>query len=158
MKFTMPQFVVTCLILMGIIGIGTCSVGCTSASTKIALEASNRVTQIQDKIQENQNKALKWYIFQKLLTDINAAKTSDQVAALLNKAWQDRDLVEFWAVQWERARALHIIGVEAKLYSDEGILDLIWKQLSGKGDEFWGAVKGQLAGSLAEKLLTPETK
>jgi hypothetical protein len=50
----------------------------------------------------------------------------------LNEIWNERDMVQFWAVQNERAAALRIAGVDAKLGSDQAIVDLLVKSIEAR--------------------------
>ena len=46
----------------------------------------------------------------------------------------ERDLIEFWNEQYQRAEALRMIGVDAKLFGDQGPLDLITRQIALRVD------------------------
>lgn len=73
---------------------------------------------------------------------------SAEQRAAMNGAWNERDLVEFWAIQHERAKALRLAGVDAKLYAEQSVLDLMVKGMQMKGERI---VEGA-AGVLGEQV------
>ncbi len=111
-----------------------CLPACSRESLRVALEAQQRADRVQDAVFDRQHESLCILLYRDLGTRLEktgAHLTGDQRAAL-NDAWNDRDLVEFWALQHERARALRLIGVDAKLYGDQSIADLLFKSLAVK--------------------------
>ena len=110
------------------------SSGCTRESLRVALTAQQRADQVQQAVFERQHEALCILLYrdlQRRLENAGASLSPAQRSAL-NEVWNDRDLVEFWSVQHERARALRMIGVDAKLYSDQAVIDLLYKSLAAK--------------------------
>lgn len=57
---------------------------------------------------------------------------SEEQVEQLNLAWNERDLLEFWMIQNERALGLRRVGVDAKLYGDQSVVDLLWKSIDAK--------------------------
>jgi len=110
--------------------------GCTRESVRVALKAQQRADQVQQAVFDRQHEALCIFLYRDLRHRLEADGTSLSQAqtAALNEVWNDRDLVEFWQVQHERARALRLIGVDAKLYGDQSIVDLLYKSLMAKAD------------------------
>jgi len=108
--------------------------GCTRESLRVALEAQQRADQVQQTILERQHDALRVLLYRDVLRRIEQAggPLNDGQRAAINDVWNERDLIEFWLTQYERARALRLIGVDAKLYSDQAVVDLLWKSLASK--------------------------
>jgi hypothetical protein len=122
--------------------------GCTRESVRIALAAQRRADQVHEALC-----ALLYRDLQRRLEQTGAALTPAQRSAL-NEAWNDRDLVEFWAVQQERAKALRLIGVDAKLYSAQSVVGLLYKMLSAKVDQVEQGLAAQAGQRAAEKAST----
>lgn len=103
--------------------------GCTAESTRLALQSQQRADDVQQHIFDSQQQALRTFLFGDLVGKLTAADAPLDAAqqAVLNGAWNERDLLEFWAVQNERAKALRRIGVDAKLFGDQAIIDLLLK-------------------------------
>jgi hypothetical protein len=108
--------------------------GCTRESLRVALAAQQRAEQVQQAVFERQHEALCILVYRDLKRQLeqDGPPLSDGQIAALNEAWNARDLIEFWHVQHERAKALRLIGVDAKLYSDQAIIDLLYKSLAAK--------------------------
>lgn len=108
--------------------------GCTRESVRVALAAQQRADQVQQAVFDRQHEALCILLYRDLHRRLEQARAplSPAQRTALNEVWNDRDLVEFWRVQHERARALRLIGVDAKLYSDQAVVDLLYKSLSAK--------------------------
>lgn len=108
--------------------------GCTAESTRIALDAQRRADEVQQTIVDQQHQALRVLLFRDLVAKLGAAGVdwNDQRLALVSDIWNDRDLIEFWVLQQERARALRLVGVDIKLWADQSIVDLLIKQLKTK--------------------------
>lgn len=102
-------------------------VGCTSQSTKQAMIASARTDTVQAYVGEKQHSALKILLFRDTLAKLDRAQSTAEKEAILNDAWQQLDTFEFWAQQDLLARCYRIATVDAKLASDQGILDLLFK-------------------------------
>lgn len=94
-------------------------VGCTSGSTKLAIESGNRVEEIQDTIFKGQQNAI--------LTFMQQHEYKDQAVL-----FKDVEALLLWTEQWERARALRMLTVDTKVYSTQAMSDLIWKQFNGR--------------------------
>jgi hypothetical protein len=125
-------------------------VGCTAESVRVALETQRRADEVQQGIFDAQHAGLRVLLYSDLVTRLAAGAEgglSDQQRALVNAAWNERDLVEFWAVQYERSKALRLIGVDAKLYADQSIVDLLIKALEAKA----GRVQQRFADAAAER-------
>lgn len=108
--------------------------GCTGESLRVALAAQQRADQVQQAVFERQHEALRVLLYRDLCGRLeqDGAALGDAQREALNEIWNDRDLVEFWLVQHERAKALRLVGVDAKLYSDQSIVDLLSKSLLSK--------------------------
>lgn len=116
--------------------IASCSggAGCTNESTRLAIETQQRANLIEQAIHERQHSGLRVLLFRDLVARLERGGKSlgaAQVAAL-NEAWNERDLVEFWTIQHERAKALRLIGVDSQLYSQQSIVDLLVKSIDAK--------------------------
>ncbi len=135
--------------------VGSTACGCTSESLRVALEAQQRADSVQQTVFDRQHEGLRILLFRDLLRRLDergASLNAEQVAAV-NAAWNERDLVEFWAVQHERARSLRLAGVDAKLYSDQSILDLLWKSLSAKAERLEQGIASHAGASVEPPAL-----
>jgi hypothetical protein len=110
--------------------------GCTRESTRVAIETQRRADEVQQVVFDRQHEALCVLLYRDLLGRLESAAASlaPEQREALSGIWNDRDLIEFWALQNERARALRLAGVDAKLYSDQSIVDLLWKSLEARMD------------------------
>ncbi len=108
--------------------------GCTRESLRVALAAQARADDVQQAVFERQNESLRVLLYRDMLTRLAAEgpPPTDPQRAALEQVWNERDLVEFWTVQHERARALRIAGVDAKLASDQAVVDVLLKSLNAK--------------------------
>ncbi len=124
--------------------------GCTAESTRIALQMQHRADQLQQAVFERQNESLRILLFRDALRRMQAAgePLNPQQRAALNAVWNERDLLEFWHVQHERAGALRRIGVDAKLFGDQAPLDLLLKSLEAKFDRVRAAAAAQAGAAL----------
>ena len=124
----------TMRLLMGMVSVAAWfqAAGCTSESTRLSIETQRRVDDVQQTVVERQNEGLRILLFRDLLRRLRdgGVELGDGQMETLNAIWNERDLIEFWAVQNERALGLRRVGVDAKLYSEQSILDLAWKALS----------------------------
>jgi hypothetical protein len=120
--------------------------GCTRESVRVAIETQRRADAVQQTVFERQHDALRILLYRDLVNRLEkpGAPLSAVQRAAVNKAWNDRDLVEFWAVQWERSKALRLIGVDAKLYSDQSIVDLLYKSLAAKAQRAKEGIAAQV--------------
>lgn len=110
------------------------SSGCTVESTRIAIETQRRVDDVQQTIVQQQNDGLRSLLFRQMVQRASAAgePLSEEQVEQLNLAWNERDLLEFWMIQNERALGLRRVGVDAKLYGDQSVVDLLWKSIDAK--------------------------
>ena len=131
--------------------------GCTRESLRVALAAQQRADQVQQAVFERQHEALCILLYRELqrrLEQAGAPLTSTQRAAL-NESWNDRDLIELWTVQHERAKALRLIGVDAKLYSDQSVIDLLAKSVSVQVDRAKEGLAARAGRHAAEEVRKP---
>ncbi len=119
--------------------------GCSRESLRSAIEAQQRADQVQQAVFEKQHDGLRVLLYRDLVRRLDSGEEplSEAQLAALNEAWNQRDLMEFWAIQNERARALRLAGVDAKLYGDQSPADLIAKQLEAKGQRAKQAAAAQ---------------
>lgn len=110
--------------------------GCTAESTRLAIETQRRANEIEQALQERQHAGLRTLLFRDLVARLARDGGPLQATQIetLNEAWNERDLVEFWAIQHERAKALRLIGVDSKLYSEQSMVDLLIKSIDAKLD------------------------
>jgi hypothetical protein len=125
--------------------------GCTPESLRVALETQRRADEVQQGLFDRQHEGLRILLYRDLVTKLAAADGGLSTAqrALINAAWNERDLIEFWAVQYERSKALRLIGVDAKLYADQSIVDLLLKSLEATADRARQAFANAAAGQAA---------
>ncbi len=134
------------LALAGVLSSG----GCTRESVRVAIDAQRRADQVQQTVFERQHEGLTLLLFRDLVARLRASGidlTPEQLATL-EAAWNERDLVEFWAIQQERTRALRLAGVDAKLFSDQAAIDVLLKALEAKVDRARQAIAAQQAAAL----------
>jgi hypothetical protein len=128
--------------------------GCTRESLRVALDAQRRADDIQQAVFERQQDALRILLFRNLAHQLNAAGKPLSAAqqAALSDAWNERDVLDFWSIQCERAKALRLVGVDMKLFGDQSVIDLLTKAAAARAD--------RAAEALAEsagKSLNPPT-
>jgi hypothetical protein len=135
---------------VGLIGIAVAAIacglpGCTRDTVRIAWETQRRADQVQQAVFDQQHESLRILLFRDLVRQLAAAggPLSDQQRQVLSDAWNERDLVEFWALQQERARALRLVGVDSKLGSDQSVLDLLIKSVERRADAVTDALAAQ---------------
>jgi len=131
--------------------------GCASESTRLALDVQRRADEVQEAVFDRQHEALCVLLYRDLvgrLAEAGPALTPGQRAAL-NDVWNDRDLVEFWTIQHERAKALRVVGVDAKLASDQPVIDLLIKAIEARADRAKQSLAAQ-AGTQAAEHITGE--
>lgn len=124
--------------------LGVLSVGCTGDSLRVALASQRRADEVQRAVFDAQHTAVRMLLYRDLvgkLEGTEGALSASQKAAL-NEAWNERDLAEHWAVQFERASALRLIGVDAKLFADQSPVDLLIKSVKAKADRVQAATEG----------------
>jgi hypothetical protein len=146
--------------VMGVIlvfaGFITCT-GCTAVSTKLAIEGSRRTDEVRTAVVDRQHRSLLILSYRETLAELNKATSDQERAAILNEAWNNRDLFEFWYIQDVLARAMHYATVDAKLAASQSIIDLLLKDMSKRAetplqaaDEYLAAKVGAAATQKAE--------
>jgi hypothetical protein len=120
------------VLVLGVLLVG----GCTRESTRIAIETQRRSDEVQQAVFERQHEALCVLLYRDLLRRLEGGGLALSAAQqeLLSAVWNDRDLIESWALQQERAQALRIVGVDAKLFGDQAMIDLLWKAVEIRAD------------------------
>jgi hypothetical protein len=109
--------------------------GCTAESLRVALEAQRRADQVQQTVFDRQHEALRILLFRdasRRLAEAGAGPLSAAQMSALNAAWNERDLIEFWCIQHERAKALRVAGVDANLWAEQSMVDLLARGLATK--------------------------
>ena len=108
--------------------------GCTRESIRIAIEAQRRADQVQQAVYDRQHEALCILLYRDMLSRLGetGAPVSMAQRVVINEVWNERDLLEFWAVQQERSRALRLVGVDAMLASNQSIVDLLIKSVESR--------------------------
>jgi hypothetical protein len=126
--------------------------GCTSESLRVALEVQRRADAVEHAVFEQQRDALRVLLYRDLLRRLEhtGPQLNDQQRSAVNEVWNDRDLIEFWAIQHERARALRLIGVDAKLYGDQSIADLLYKSLAAKANRAEHGLAAEMGSKVAK--------
>ncbi len=124
--------------------------GCSRESLRVALDAQRRADQVQQAVFDDQHAALSLLLYRDTLRRLEAGGTTltPVQKTALNAIWNERDLVEFWALQHERATALRLMGVDSKLFAEQSTVDLLAKALERTGrrvDESAAAVMGRKA-------------
>ena len=97
--------------------------GCTGESTRIALEQSQRIEDIQDTIVRNLHDMALMFMYRDYINNI--PETEQPKFLDYN---HNRDQIAFWMIQWERARALRLITIDSKLISSQTMIDLLIKR------------------------------
>ncbi len=130
---------------------GAIACGCTAESTRIAIDTQQRVDEIQQGVVDRQHDGLRVLLFRDMLRRMrdSGAELSDDQVATLNTVWNERDLVEFWALQNERALGLRRVGVDSKLYSEQAVVDLLWKSLETKTKRLEQAIAAEAGAKAA---------
>lgn len=150
MAWYMARMAVAGIVLVGL----AASLGCTRESLRIAMESQQRADQVQQAVFERQHEALRVLLYRDLLRrlgDTSVAASPAQREAI-NDVWNERDLLEFWAVQQERARALRLVGVDAKLAGEQSIVDLLIKSTEARLDRVAQRAASQAGAALGEKV------
>ena len=123
-----------CISLVTLTTFGLC--GCTRESVRVAIETQRRADKVQQTVFDRQHESLRVLLYRDLIRRLE--ETGLQIAepqrAVLNEIWNERDLLEFWAMQQERSRVLRLVGVDAKLASDQSIVDLLIKAAEARAD------------------------
>lgn len=126
--------------------------GCTAESTRVAIESQQRANDVQEAVFDRQHQGLAQLLYDDTIRRMELAPDGAALSvaqrAVLNEAWNERDLLEFWRVQFERSKALRLMGVDAKLFSDQAVVDLLIKALDAK----WQRGKEAVATAAGEQL------
>lgn len=137
------------LLLGALLGCAALS-GCTRESVRLAISAQRRADEVQRSVFEHQHAALRVLLYRDLAVRLaqDAAPLNDVQRAALSATWNDRDLAEFWALQYERAASLRTATVDAALASQQSIIDLLWKQLTARGDRVAEGIAAEVGAGL----------
>ncbi|GMU80807.1 MAG: hypothetical protein AMXMBFR47_06780 [Planctomycetota bacterium] len=142
-------------LLLGICLAALLTAGCTRESVRIAIESQRRADDVQQAVFDRQRDGLRMLLFRDLIARLEytgGTRLTDDQLIELNRVWNERDLIEFWGVQFERAKALRMAGVDAKLFSDQSIVDLLARRLvtgAGRATEALAAAAGAAAANRA---------
>jgi hypothetical protein len=128
--------------------LGTCIAGCTAPSNRMAGDASGRVDALRAGVFMRQNDALKILLFRQTLAKINAAKTDEERGAILNDAWNERDLIGWWGYQEILARCTQYATVDQYIAAQQGIFGLLAKDAARR----WQKPLEELDEFLAKKV------
>lgn len=109
---------------MSAIVVGLFVFGC--ASDKVVQEARTTALKTRADVFERQHEALTVLLYQKTVNDL---KLDEAQAELLKSSWEERRLMEFWNVQWERANAMEVVVDEA-IAAHQNSFVLLGKELS----------------------------
>jgi len=124
-----------CVAWAGTVLAGCLAVGCTAPSEHVALAAQRRATEVQQAVADRQHAALRVLLYRDLLRRLEAdRRLTEAQRTALSEVWNDRDLLEFWQLQFERANALRLVGVDAKLFADQSPVELLIKAVETKAD------------------------
>jgi len=126
--------------------------GCTRESLRVALAAQRRADQIHEAVFERQHEALCLLLYRDMCRRLaeNGPALSEAQQRALSAVWGERDLLEFWLRQHERARALRLIGVDTKLYSEQSVLEQLGRSLLGEAKRLQAEPARHLAEQAAE--------
>ncbi len=141
-----------CLGVFGLLTLG----GCTSESLRVALAAQQRADQVNQAVFDQQHESLRILLYRDLLHRLGASGVvlGSEQRTLLSTVWNERDLLEFWALQHERAAALRLAGVDTKLYANQNIVDLLIKQAEVRVDRVSEIVAEQVGSQLSAESAT----
>ncbi len=133
--------------------------GCTRESVRVAVATQRRADDVSAAVFERQHEALCILLYRDAAARLAAggAPLTEAQWAALSEVWNDRDLIEFWALQYERARALRLAGVDAQLWSQQSVADLLWKECTARADRA-AAGLASAAGERAAQPPAPESR
>lgn len=134
----------------------TLMTGCTAESARIAIDTQRRVDDVQQTVFDRQHDGLRVLLFRDLVHRVGdeGEELAPEQVDVLNTVWNERDLMEFWALQNERALGLRRVGVDAKVYGEQAVVDLLWKSLEAKvkrGEQAVASAKGAAAAAAANR-------
>lgn len=143
-----------------IVLVGVCMTGCSNPSTKLALDGSKKADDTAEAIFTRQHDGLVLLLYRDTIAKLQAVGTlNEKQHAVLNKAWNERNLIEFWALQNEKVKTLRLVTVYQKLYSDQSIIDLLLKSVMEKAQAAKAVianVAGQQLGEAAVEAVTSQ--
>lgn len=136
--------------------------GCTQGSTRIAQMNSIKVQAVKDGVVSSLAVALARENYETAVLSMQIANLesgappslADKNKEILKSFAQKRDKMTSILLDNERANTLKAVTVDAKLYSEQGILNYIGSQLSSDSKKFWTAwdvAKGSIAASQPSK-------
>jgi len=130
--------------------------GCSPQSLRLALESQRRADAVQQTVFARQHQALCILLYRDLLRRLaeSGVELTPARRAAIGAAWNDRDLVEFWSWQYERARALRMIGVDGRLFSQQSTAELLWKYATAQADRARTGMMEEVAGTCGTGLLS----
>jgi hypothetical protein len=130
-------------------------VGCTAESTRLAIQTQRRVDDVQQEIFSRQHDGLRVLLFRDAVHRMNAVgePLNETQMDVLNTVWNERDLLESWAVQNERAMGLRRVGVDLKLYGEQAMVDLLGRQLVAKGRRAEAALAQAAGAAVTERAM-----
>lgn len=140
--------VIWCVILAAAIGLMILLGGCTAPSNTLAREGSARSDEVRSYVSSQQHRSLTILLFRETLAKLNAAKSDEERTAILNQAWNDRDLFEFWRTQDLLAQFTHVATVDNYLTANQSIFDLLGKSVAKRLKTPVGWLDDYLAGKI----------
>jgi hypothetical protein len=120
----------------------------------VAIETQRRADEVEQAVFDRQHEALCALLYRDLLhrLETGAAPFTVDQRATASAVWNDRDLIEFWALQHERAQALRLAGVDAKLFSDQATIDLLWKSIEARMDRAKAGLAADVLGEAGQAV------
>ncbi|MFO0971843.1 MAG: hypothetical protein U1A27_00175 [Phycisphaerae bacterium] len=125
---------------------------CTAPSNRMAADASARCDAVRAAVVERQHHSLLVLAYRDTLARLNAATTPAERAAILNEAWNDRDLFDFWCRQEVLARATHYATVDAYIAGQQGMLALLAKGAQRQFEGPLNAVENWAAARIGQAM------
>jgi len=139
--------------------LGGLLIGCSDPSLKIAIASQRRADEVDDFLFQQQHDGLVLYLYRDLAHQLATDQTplSQTQLDTLSAGWNERDLIEHWALQHERAKALREVGVNTRLYSQQSMVDLIGKSFGQRLSTAKAAIAGDVAQKATEKAVAQVT-
>lgn len=121
--------------------------GCTSNSTKLAQEGSMRTQAVKDGVVNTLHRALSRENYETAVLSIEmelmkSGASPDLISKIKPKVRefaQKRDMSTSVLLDNEKANTMKAVTVDAKLWSEQGILNYFGERLSEDGEKFWKA-------------------
>lgn len=142
----------------GLLGVLVFASACTSTSNRLAVRGSERSDGVTSAVIERQHKSLGLLLYRETLAKLEGETDPHQQAAIIQDAFNDRDLFEFWYVQATLARCLHYGTVDTYLASQKSMFDLIAQDVAKRSEAPLRRIEGYAAARLAENCTTKDTK